>query len=193
LTLYFSILTFPDLLYNLGFRNILVLSVVQLNAQIYLHLATIAFVIIPLKMLGVRKIERMFLVVLFLSLLFTIFVSFYWFEPSTLMVKGNFFHLSLWREKPWLRAKDGIVLGFSSLFATFFFFVKGFRSSVDFVKKKSLLLGIGITGLTLAAFVNYIGGAVPKFWVLVLASLFAIFGMCFVWWGAVYQKTQKKI
>jgi len=190
LSLYFLILTLPDLLYFLGIKNILFLSAIQITAPIPAAFVIIFQFKVILGIIGKEKLEKIVMSILILYLVFSCFSIVLFFENSKLITHGSFFHLTPFSKKPWLRAKDGIFLLCTLLFLIFFFLRQAVSTKDKFVKKRSYFIGIGFLLLLGAAILNYIAGSSPTLPPLILASGLASLGMIFIFSGVVTKKKE---
>lgn len=187
LTIYFFILASPDLVT----RNVLAFSILQINAQILLHLSVFFFLVVALRAFRQKKTEKICGIVFLVSMALNAFVAIFWFEPSQFILKGSFYHWSGIRHLPRIRAEQGILLGTSGLATSILFFIEGFRAISSFAKKRSFILASGIFLFVMAAFVNYVGGAHFRFGTMLAASFLSIVASLTIYLGATLKEKKE--
>lgn len=187
LTIYFFILSTPDLI----IKKVLVFSIFHINAQIFLHLVAYFFLVVALRSFEARKTEKIIGGLVIISIVFNVFFSIFFFEPSTFIIKGNFYHWAALKGLFFLRLEQGIFTGSLALLTGVLFLIKGMSSFSSFVRKRSLILSLGIFLFVGAAFVNYIGGAKVRFWTLISASIIAILASLTMYSGVVLKKKKE--
>jgi len=187
LTLYFFCLATPGFL----IKNVLLFTLTHFWSQFFLHIAAFSFLVIALRSIGWKTGEKIFCFLLASSMIFYEVVGLWKFSPPKFLIQEKFFVWTSFTHIPYLKAEQGIVIGICALLTGILFFLNGLRSYSPFVRKRSIILGSGMILFVAAAFINYIGGRMPIFWIYPLASGISILASSVMLYGAILKKEKE--
>jgi hypothetical protein len=154
----------------------------------YILLIGLMFLVItPLRILGWLKVERIFLFLISISLIFIIFSDFKYPQPVKPIIFENFI---TWSPPGPVQSRiaTGVTSLLTALFTAGFYLVNGFRRKDRFIFRRSLMLGMGTIFFALAGLVNYIAGAKATLYTFVGANIFSILGALLYYFAIVMKK-----
>lgn len=187
LTILFFFISFPGIISKTPTSTALVFLASYIWVYpLMANLALIFFDLLKPNFAKTEGLKRSVLLVLLLSLVFTIFIGIYDFKPSELIYNNSFFY---WvpQFSPIVRVPLGLISIVLGIFIVASFFNTGFKSGNRKVLKRGMVLGSAMLAMLTSSVVNYIGGATSSPITLLVACVFMIISALLFLIGVFYK------
>lgn len=178
--LFFSLprLIFPEEAQIIGVGFVIAQSLLYLSIALFAKVAAYFFKVIWAK--------RIFVLVLFISLIAIIINIIYYSVPDYNASTG----LTVWNIEPIVGIFSSIILTGVLVPSSIFFFWQGFKSQDQIVKRRSIIIAVGLLSLVVTALVYYSATTVSA---ALISDLLSLMSFLIVFFGVIYKRENKII
>lgn len=184
LTITFLLTATPGII----FTDLIVINFLFLLYPLFVFLSLAYFGTIPLKIMDLKKTEKIFFyAIVAIALLVTFFNLLKW-GPAIVHYEGRFVY---WEDARGITMNTiiGIIFSLMSLLIIIFFIVQGLKSQEKYVRQRTFFLIGGLVSFIIASIINFVVGASPQIYITSLIStFFFILAGVFVLAGVYYRK-----
>jgi len=178
--LFFSLprLIFPEEAQIIGVGFVIAQSLLYLSIALFAKVTAYFFKVIWAK--------RIFVLVLFVSLIAIVVNIIFYSIPNYDASTG----LTDWNIEPIVGVFSTIILTGVLVPSSIFFFWQGFKSQDSIVKRRSIIIAVGLLSLVITALIYY---SATTFTVTLISDLFSLMSFLIVFFGVIYKRDNRYV